>query len=139
MFPLIFLVTLILLVRINICPLSTERAKVIFTKFNGMKFLSSDCLPSGERPRKYFFSQFTPIPGSLTVIPEYTQSQKKRTMNSLASPCDPGSSSSHPSQIIFDHRNLNKVHLSTLFPKRNATFHGAFLLRLSVHQYISEN
>ncbi len=25
-----------------------------------------------------------------------------------------------------------KVHLSTLFPKRNATFHGAFLLRLSV-------
>ncbi len=25
-----------------------------------------------------------------------------------------------------------KVRLSTLFPKRNATFHGVFLLRLSV-------
>ncbi len=28
-----------------------------------------------------------------------------------------------------------KVHLSTLFPKRHATFHGAFLLRLSVLLY----
>ena len=26
-----------------------------------------------------------------------------------------------------------KVHLSTFFPKRNATFHAAFLLKLSVH------
>ncbi len=26
-----------------------------------------------------------------------------------------------------------KVHLSTLFPKRNATFHAAFLLKESVH------
>ncbi len=29
-----------------------------------------------------------------------------------------------------------KIHLSTLIPKRNATFQGAFLLRLSaVHEY----
>ena len=31
-------------------------------------------------------------------------------------------------------KNLYKAHLSTLFPKRNATFQGAFLLRLSVHE-----
>ena len=40
-------------------------------------------------------------------------------MNSLASPTTMG-------QAHY------KVHLSTLFPQRNATFHSAFLLRLSV-------
>ncbi len=61
-------------------------------------------------------------------------------------PFDPGSRSSDPGIVIFGHKNFEqvpktsmkytayKVHLSTLFPKRNATFHahGVFLLRLIV-------
>ena len=67
-------------------------------------------------------------------------SVSKETHNKfIGSPCDPGSMSGDPRRVIFFHENLKqvakihyKIHLSTLFRKRNTTFHGAFLLRMSV-------
>ena len=58
------------------------------------------------------------VPASLS----YTQSQRKRTMISLASPVTQG-----------------QVHLHTLLPPKNATFYGAFLLRLRVGRLINGN
>ncbi len=55
-------------------------------------------------------------------------SQKKRTMNSLTSAATQGQGQVTLAGSFLIH----KVHLSTIFPKRNATFHGVFLLRLSV-------
>ncbi len=90
----------------------------------------------------------------------YTQSQKKRTMNSVASPVTQGQGQVTPAGsfwslklphiarkpwtiliwFFFAHcyqqhqqnEIYYEVHLSTLFPKRYATFLGAFLSRLSV-------
>ena len=77
---------------------------------------------------------------SLWVHP-YTQSQKKRTMKSLASPGTQGQGQVTPAgSYFFEHRHQehrqneiqHKVYISTLLRKRRTTFHGAFLLRLSV-------
>ncbi len=68
----------------------------------------------------------------------YTQSQKKRTMDSLVSSVTQGQGQVTPGRVKFYHQEDsqteigNKVHLSTLFRKRQSTFHGMFLLRLSV-------
>ena len=40
------------------------------------------------------------------------------------------------SMQFFLQKKYQKVHLSTLFTKRNTTFHGAFLLRLSVAKWV---
>ncbi len=45
-------------------------------------------------------------------------------------PCDPGSRSGDPDRVVF-YEIYYKVHPSTL-RKRNTTFHGVFVLRLSV-------
>ncbi len=71
----------------------------------------------------------------------YVHSVSKETHHEfIGFPCDPGSRSSDPGQVIFDHWDLKhrqneihyEVHLSALNPKRNATFHSAFLSRPSV-------
>ncbi len=82
----------------------------------------------------------------------YTTVSTKRNMHSVSREthrkfigftCDPGSRSSNPGWIIFDHQNYpehrqnkihNKVDLTTLFPKRNTTF----LLKVSVHLRLSQ-
>ncbi len=63
----------------------------------------------------------------------YTQSEKKRTMKPLASPGTQGQGQVNPAGSYFEIQH--KVYLSTLLCKRNATFHRAFLLRLSVGQF----
>ena len=54
----------------------------------------------------------------------YTLGQMKRT---FSEPIFPGDQEHWQNEIRY------KVHLSTLFPKGNATFHAAFLLKNSVY------
>ena len=67
----------------------------------------------------------------------YTESQKKCTMKSLASPGTQSQGQVTPAGSYFIMRIWNKVYLSTLLHKRNATFHRAFLLRLSVDRKLN--
>ncbi len=61
----------------------------------------------------------------------YTVLQKKRNFSEPIFPGDPGSLTLTPGHVHFV-KWFYKVHLSTIFPKRNATFHAAFLLKKSV-------
>ena len=64
----------------------------------------------------------------------YTQSKKKCTIHSLAFPVTQGQGQMTLAGSEEDRQNeiRYKVHPSTLFRKRHTTFHGVFLLRLSV-------
>ena len=64
----------------------------------------------------------------------YTQSQKKCTINSLASSGTQGQG--HVTRVGSYFIIQHKFYLSTLLGKRNATFYGEFLLRLSVVAWI---
>ena len=79
-----------------------------------------DGLPQLKNTDSFFkLDQVNILSFSWSSAQMHTHSQKKRTMISLA--CDPGSRSSYPGRVIFDHtwdEIHDKVHLSTLFLKR---------------------
>ncbi len=63
---------------------------------------------------------------------KYTLLQKKRNFSEPIFPDDPGSLTLTPGHVY------TTINLSTLFPKRNAPFHAAFLLKKSVDLCICE-
>ena len=79
-------------------------------KVDGNLIVCIYCTSNKTHDEKYY-NQFSQLSGRyVDVHLMWLHSLSKETHHEfLDFPCDPGSSSSHPGQVIFDHRNLKQV------------------------------